>query len=256
MSLIDALILGIVEGLTEFLPISSTAHLMFTSKLLGLSQSELTKSFEIIIQFGAIFAIFFMFRKRIINNLWLWRKVLIAFIPTAVVGFFLYKIIKAFLIGNLVIAAFGLLVGGFALIWVEKYVAKRTSEKIDDIEQITDTQAFYIGLVQSLAVIPGVSRAGATLVPSLLFNISRQTSIEFSFLLAVPTIAAAAGYDLIQNIHVFDGHADVLAIGFITSFVAAILAIKFVLSFIKHHSFISFGIYRVLIALIFLIFLL
>lgn len=256
MSFFEAFILGIVEGITELLPISSTAHLMLASSLLGLEQSEFVKSFEIVIQFGAIFAVMVVFRERLLSGLGIWKKLAIAFLPTAVVGFLLYNFIKSYLVGNLMIAVWSLAIGGLVFVILEKFILKNRVESADkdDISNISNKQAFIIGLIQSISIIPGVSRSAATIVPALLLGQNRKTAVEFSFLLAIPTIAAAAGYDLVRNVGVFDGQLFVLAVGFVTSFVSAIFAIKFLLSFIKTHSFIPFGIYRIAIALIFLFF--
>ncbi len=252
MSFLNAIILGIVEGITEFLPISSTAHLMMMSKVLAITQDEFLKSFEIIIQFGAVAALIFVFGKRLLENRWLWKKVAIAFIPTSIIGFFLYKIVKTYLIGNFYVAIWSLIVGGIVLIVVEHYISKKSDHPHSGLEEITNKQALVIGIVQSLAVIPGISRSAATITSTLLFGSGRKAAAEFSFFLAIPTVAAAAGYDLLKNIDVIDGHFPVLAVGFIVSFLAALVSIKFLLSFIETRSFTSFGIYRIVIALVFL----
>lgn len=252
MSFFHAIILGVVEGFTEFLPISSTAHLMLVSRILDISQTDFVKTFEVFIQLGAITAVIFFFFSRLINDRFLWKKILIAFVPTAIVGFVLYKIIKSYLIGNTVIALWALLIGGLILIIVEKIVARKpTNNDNSSIETISNTQAFCIGLIQSVAIIPGVSRSAATIVPMLLFGSNRKTATEFSFLLAIPTIAAASGYDLIHNFSVVDGQYGLLAVGFIVSFIAALLSIKFLISHVQNHKFISFGIYRVVLSLVF-----
>lgn len=252
MSFFHAIILGVVEGFTEFLPISSTAHLMLVSRILDISQTDFVKTFEVFIQLGAITAVIFFFFSRLINDRFLWKKILIAFVPTAIVGFVLYKIIKSYLIGNTIIALWALLIGGLILIIVEKIVARKpTNNDNSSIETISNTQAFCIGLIQSVAIIPGVSRSAATIVPMLLFGSNRKTATEFSFLLAIPTIAAASGYDLIHNFSVVDGQYGLLAVGFIVSFIAALLSIKFLISHVQNHKFISFGIYRVVLSLVF-----
>ncbi len=261
MSFFDAIILGLVEGITEFLPISSTAHLMMTSKVLELNQSEFLKSFEVVIQLGAIVAVVFLFGSRLIKNAWLWKKVLIAFIPTAVIGFLLYKLIKTHLIGNISVAVWALVIGGVALIAVEHLLSKKSNvqgESSSEVKDITNKQAFFIGLTQSLAIIPGVSRAAATIVPALFFGASRKAAAEFSFLLAIPTVAAAAGYDLLKNFDTIalNDNIIILMTGFIVSMVAAVFSIKFMLSYISKHSFRGFGIYRIIVAgLFFLLFL-
>lgn len=260
MNFFDAVILGIVEGITEFLPISSTAHLMMTSKILGLAQTEFVKSFEIVIQFGAIAAVIVLFGKRLIEHTDIWKKILIAFLPTAVIGFLLYKVIKSFLIGNLQIMVWSLVLGGIALIAVEYFffkfkavIAPGSGPKHSDMNEISNSEAFWIGVCQSFAVIPGMSRAAATIVPAIFFGASRQAAAEFSFLLAIPTIAAAAGYDVLNNFEVisFSSNLTLLLTGFIVSFLAAIVGIKFLVSFLSKHSLTSFGIYRIVIAILF-----
>ncbi len=256
MSFLDAIILGIVEGITEFIPVSSTAHLMMTSRILQISQTEFLKSFEIIIQLGAIAAVLFIFGPRFIKSYWLWKKIIIAFIPTAVIGLLLYKIIKTYLIGNLYVAVWSLVIGGVILVLIELFIKKHPDHATGGMEEISDKEAFMIGIIQSLAIFPGISRSAATIVPALFFGVSRKSAAEFSFLLAVPTVAAAAGYDLIKNVGIIDGNVGILTVGFITSFIAAIVSIKLLLHFIQKYSYTSFGLYRILIAgLFFLVFL-
>lgn len=244
------MILGIVEGITEFLPISSTAHLMIASKILGLAQTDFVKSFEIVIQFGAIAAVLFVFGERALRDRFLWKKVLIAFVPTAVVGYILYSVIKTYLIGNFFVAASGLIVGGIALILLENYHPSRIQEGFG-VEHITSKQAFVIGLVQSIAIIPGISRSATTIVCSRLFGASRKAAAEFSFLLAVPTVAAASGYDFLKHYKDFDGsnHFPLLIVGFFFSFFSALIAIRFLINYIQNNSFTTFGIYRIIVAI-------
>jgi undecaprenyl-diphosphatase len=270
MSFFHAVILGIVEGITEFLPISSTAHLMMASKILRIADSEFLKSFEIVIQLGAVVAIMLVFGRHLVKNTWVWKKIVIAFIPTAIIGLALYKLIKAYLIGNIYVALWSLIVGGIVLIAVEMFFLKKPAIAVPgenpenndlggEVKNISNAQAFYIGVAQSLAVIPGISRSAATIVSALFFGASRKAAAEFSFLLAVPTVGAAAGYDLLKNIHILNtnDNAMILGVGFIVSFVAALFSIKFMLSYIQRHSFTFtiFGIYRIVIAILFFVYL-
>ena len=156
MTILDAIILSIVEGITEFLPISSTGHLVLTSHFLGLKQTEFLKSFEIIIQLGAILAIIMLYWKKVITNVAMWKKILVAFIPTAVIGFTLYRLIKDILLGNIYITLAALFIGGVLLILIEKYYYKK--ETITDITDLSYKQAFIIGLFQSAAIVPGGQR--------------------------------------------------------------------------------------------------
>jgi len=252
MTTLHALILGIVEGITEFLPISSTGHLILASKLLRLEQTEFVKSFEIAIQLGAIFSVVWLYWRSVFLSWNIAKKVLIAFLPTGVIGLFLYKIVKTFLLGETVVV-WSLLIGGIALIMFELF-SKPTQTEADDLQKISYKQAFTVGLFQSLAIIPGVSRAAATIVGGLLMGIERKTIVEFSFLLAIPTMTAATGLDLVKNATSFNAdQIGALFIGFLTSFIVAIFTIKFLLKFIKTHTFIPFGIYRIAVAVIFLI---
>lgn len=242
--------MGIVEGVTEFLPISSTGHLILAGELLKIAQSNFTKSFEIIIQLGAIFSVVVLYWKSFlhIENL---KKLVIAFVPTGIIGLTLYKVVKTWLIGNQSVVLWALLLGGAALI-VFEFWHKESEEAADDMAHVSYKQSLCIGLCQSIAIIPGVSRSAATIVGGLLAGLTRRTIVEFSFLLAVPTMLAASGLDLLKNADSFSkDQLGVLAVGFIVSFVTAMVSIKFLLSFIKKHNFVPFGIYRILLTLVF-----
>jgi undecaprenyl-diphosphatase len=243
--------LGIIEGITEFLPISSTGHLILTGQLLRIPQTDFLKSFEIIIQLGAIFAVVTLYGKKLLLKGDIVKRVLVAFVPTGVIGLLFYSLLKRYLLGNANITLIMLFLGGIALIAFElKY--KEPEAAIDTIQHISYKQACIIGLFQSLALIPGVSRAAATIMGGLLLNIKRETIVMFSFLLAIPTLGAATGLDLLKNANSFsEQDIGLLAIGFITSFLVALAAIKFFLAFIKTHTFIPFGVYRILVALVF-----
>ncbi len=256
MNILQALILGIVEGVTEFLPISSTAHLMFASTALGLAQSDFVKSFEIAIQLGAILAVIALYWRALLD----WRllsKIVTAFIPTAVIGLALYTLVKTYLIGNVLLALWVLGLGGLVLIAFEWWHGKQATADHETVTEISYKQAAIIGVTQSLAIVPGVSRSAATIVGGLLMGINRETIVQFSFLLAVPTMAAATGLDLLKSYQDFtSADVTVLAIGFVASFVVALVAIKWFLGFVRKHTFTSFGIYRVVaaVAFFFLIF--
>lgn len=250
MDIFQLIILGVVEGFTEFLPISSTAHLILTSRLLGLQESEFLKSFTIAIQLGAIFAVVLLYARRLVVDWEMNKRVLVAFLPTAVMGFVLYKVIKGILFENVGIIVLTLFVGGVFLILFE-YFHKERSNEGEDVEIISYTQAFLIGCAQAFAVVPGVSRAGATIVGGMLLGVSRKAIVEFSFLLAIPTMVAATGYDLLKS---GDGFTSsqflLLAIGFVFSFFFALLGVRFLLHYIQHKSFVGFGVYRIVISLI------
>lgn len=253
MNIMDSAILGIVEGITEFLPISSTGHLILASHLLKLQQTEFLKSFEIAIQLGAILSVVVLYGRRFLTDLNVLKRVVVAFIPTAVIGLVLYKIIKKFLLSNSSVVLWSLLLGGIFLI-VFELLYREKKDALDDMASISYPQAFIIGLFQSIAVIPGVSRAAATIVGGLFLRLKRKTIVEFSFLLAVPTMGAAVALDLMKSAGSFSGSDFMfLAVGFFVSFIVAILAIKLLLEFIKNNNFIPFGVYRIIIALSFLL---
>ena len=244
MSIIHSIILGLLEGLTEFLPISSTAHLDVARQLLGVADVDFAKSFEIIIQLGAVLAVVVLYWRKFSQGFWAnTAKILTAFAPTALVGLLLYKIIKIFLLGNNIIMAAALGLGGLVLIlWPYKQEADEVAEPVSAISY---RQALIIGCCQSLAVVPGVSRAAATIIGGLALKIKRATIVEFSFLLAVPTMLAAGGWDIIKSGLTFtSGQISLLIIGFVVAFVSALAAVKFLINYIKKHNFVAFGWYR------------
>jgi undecaprenyl-diphosphatase len=248
MNLLTAVILGIVEGITEFLPISSTGHLILTSSLLQITQSEFLKSFEIAIQLGAILSVVVLYWKSLIFDGEKLCKIFTAFIPTAVIGFVFYKILKTYLLGSKSIVLWALFTGGIAIIALEYFYSKKKHGE-EKKNTITYKQAVLVGVFQSLAIVPGVSRSAATIMGGLMLGINRKTIVEFSFLLAIPTMMAAVGYDLIKTAVSFTGTQFIyLLIGFIISFLTAMAAVKFLLSFIKRNNFIGFGFYRIILS--------
>ena len=263
MTIFHGFILGIIEGLTEFLPISSTAHMIIAAEWLKIPSSEFLKTFEISIQLGAILAVVILYWKKIFSSWNLIFKIATAFLPTAVIGLLFYKIVKNYLMDNNYVIALALLLGGIILIIFEKYYSKQISGKDltnsstrpDDIV-ISYRQAALIGIFQSLAIIPGVSRAAATIIGGLGLGISRKNIIEFSFLLAIPTMLAATGLDLIknqENLLTLDLNSLIIwLIGFIASFLTAIIGVKFFIKFIQKNNFTPFGWYRIIFGLIIL----
>ncbi|MDB4890092.1 MAG: Undecaprenyl-diphosphatase [Gemmatimonadetes bacterium] len=248
MSFLHAIVLGLVEGITEFLPISSTAHLILASHVLKLTESEFLKSFEIIIQLGAILSVVVLYWSKF----WNWdvlKKLVVAVIPTGVIGLTVYKAIKGYLLGNVTVVLLALLIGGIALIVFERF--QQSSEKEVDFSEITYKKAFLIGLFQAIAVIPGVSRSAATIVGGSLIGVSKRTIVEFSFMLAVPTMVAASGLELIKGRSALSGNYGMLAVGFVVSFITAIVAIKSFLGYIKKHDFSVFGWYRIVLAVVY-----
>lgn len=258
MSIIDIFILGIVEGITEFLPISSTAHLEIAQHLLGITTTDFIKSFHIAIQLGAIMSVVFFYRKELFGASFLYiRNIFIAFIPTGVIGLLLYKVIKSVLLGNLYIVATTLLVGGIIILYFEHKVKNKSFDDDDkEIEKMSIKELLVLGSAQALAVVPGVSRSGAMIISGRMLGLSKKLITEFSFLLAIPTMFGATAYDLFKTGVSFTrgDWADIL-LGMVISFVVAFLVIKWLLSYIQKHSFAIFGWYRILVGLLLFAFL-
>ncbi|RPH28880.1 MAG: undecaprenyl-diphosphate phosphatase [Bacteroidales bacterium] len=254
MTIIQTIILAIIEGLTEFLPVSSTGHMILASSIMKIQDDAFVKTFEIAIQLGAILAIVLLYAKRFLQGFTIYFKLGTAFIPTAIIGFLAYPFIKAYLF-NSVIVAISLIVGGIVLIIIDKWVVTQKS-KTDVLESISYKNAFFIGLIQCFSMIPGVSRAAATIIGGVFNGLDKKQATEFSFLLAVPTMFAATGYDLLKTPIVFSKHEIfLLGIGLIVAFITAWIAVKIFLKIVENYGFKHFGYYRIIIGIIFLIFL-
>jgi undecaprenyl-diphosphatase len=250
MNYIHALVLGIVEGLTEFLPISSTGHLILTSHLLKIQQTEFMKTFDIAIQLGAILSVVVLYWRRLLVDIEVLKRVVVAFVPTAIIGGIFYKLIKKLLLGNSDVVLWSLLIGGIFMIVFERLYQEK-SACIKDISQMSFMQAALIGVCQSIAMIPGVSRAAATIIGGLAMGMRRQMIVEFSFLLAVPTMLAATAIDVLKSSHVFSLEQGIFfLIGFVSAFIVGIISIRFFLIYIQKHNFIPFGVYRIAVALL------
>lgn len=257
--LFKTILLGIVEGLTEFIPVSSTAHLLIVSNLIDF-QSIKNNVFEIVIQIGAIFAVCVIYRKKILEVLLNLNQkkqqkfslnLTLAFLPAVFFGVLLHDIIKQVFFSTISIAI-SLIVGGIIMIIVDR---KPRKFEVTDIDKITYSKALYIGLFQCLAMIPGTSRSGATIIGGLLLKLDRKTATEFSFFLAMPTIAAATIYDLYKNIDALTfSNIEFLLIGTFASFVSAILVIKWFLNYVSKNNFVPFGIYRIIVGSLILLF--
>ena len=250
MDFTTTVILGIVQGISEFLPISSTGHMILASHLMGLTHTEFLKSFEISIQAGTIMSVVVLYWRSLLVDIEVMKRIIVAFIPTGVLGLTLYKLIKGYLLGSENVVLGSLLLGGIFLVIFELWY----HEKLDgasEIREISYKNALIIGLFQSIAMIPGVSRSASTIVGGLILGLKRKTIVEFTFLLAVPTMLAATGYDLIKSGSQFSlGQFQYLLVGFFTAFIVAIVCIKFLLHFIKTHTFISFGVYRIILVIV------
>ncbi|MDX1352617.1 MAG: undecaprenyl-diphosphate phosphatase [Thiomicrorhabdus sp.] len=252
MDIFQAAILGIIEGLTEFLPISSTGHLIVVSEWLGLEQTKQNMAFEVIIQVAAILAIFSHYSSKFsLEHIRLWINVLIAFIPIAAIGFLFHHQIKEFF--TLIVVAWMFIIGGFIFLIMEKLYNEGT-HRTRDIEDLNIKQAFWIGIAQMFALIPGTSRAGASIVGGVMVGLDRKTSAEFSFLLALPVLAAASGLDLLKNYSEFANSSWLpLIVGFIMAYIVAYLTMSLFLRFLDKFTFNAFGIYRIVFGVVLLI---
>jgi undecaprenyl-diphosphatase len=252
MTFFEAILIAIVEGLTEFLPVSSTGHMILASAALGIDNSAFLKTFEISIQVGAILAIVAMYIRRFFKGITIYYKLLAAFIPAAVVGFVAYHFIKEYLFSPVIVSV-SLILGGIILILVDKKVTQKVT-RYQEIEDISYKNAFFIGLAQCVSVIPGVSRAGATIVGGVFNGLNKKQATEFSFLLAVPTMFAAAVYDLYKTPVEFGGNEIFLLLaGLVIAFLSAWLAVKGFLYLVQRTGFLHFGWYRIFIGILFLI---
>ncbi len=252
MDIFQSIILGIIEGFTEFLPISSTGHMIVASKFMGLPQSSEIKAFEVIIQLAAILAVLALYKDKFtFKKIELWKKIILAYLPLAIVGFIFRHQIKALFSVKVVAVMF--IVGGLIFLIIEKFYKKK-EHHTKDVEKVNYKQALYIGLAQIFALIPGTSRAGSTIVGGLLSGLSRKCSAEFSFLLAFPVMLTVSGYDLLKHYHEFSSqNLMTLIVGFIISFIVAFLTMKLFLSFLNRFTFVSFGVYRIIFGIILLI---
>jgi undecaprenyl-diphosphatase len=252
MDIFDAIILAAVEGLTEFLPVSSTGHTILAAALLNIAQTPFVKSFELALEFGSILAVVVLYWRYFLQVDVL-KRLIVAFIPTGVVGLLIYPFFKNILFGNEQVVLWALFLGGVAIILFELGYKKRS--EIDDMAKIPYTHCLLIGVFQSFSVIPGLSRSAPTIMGGLALGMKRQTIVLFSFLLAVPTMIAASGFDLLESYNEFSaGQLSLLLVGFVTSFLVAMPAIKFFLGYVKKHSFIPFGVYRILLVAAFYFF--
>ncbi|MDY0121383.1 MAG: undecaprenyl-diphosphate phosphatase [Sulfurimonas sp.] len=254
MTLFDSIILGIIEGFTEFLPISSTGHLIVASQFLGVDQTQVNKAFEVIIQFGAILAVVMNYKEKFTpKHIPLWTKVFLAFLPIGAIGYLFASSIKALFAVEIV--AWMFIIGGVIFLLVEKFFIPHETKMLDDVEKISYKQAMIIGIAQVFALIPGTSRAGSTIIGALLVGLSRKASAEFSFLLAFPVMSAVTAYDLLKHYNEFTQESLItLGIGFAVSFIVAYGTIKLFLAFLERFTFVAFGVYRILFGLLLLTF--
>jgi undecaprenyl-diphosphatase len=247
----QSIIMSVVEGFTEFLPVSSTGHMIIMADFLGIKQDSVTKAYEIIIQFAAILAVVLNYKDKFSpKKIDLWIKLAVAFFPIGAVGFLLAKQVKALFSVEIVAVMF--IIGGIVFLIVEKLYQPK-EHFVDDVEAVSYKQALWIGIAQIFALIPGTSRAGATIVGAMMVGLTRKASAEFSFLLAFPVMCATTGYDIVKHHNEFsDTNWLVLGVGFVVSFIVAYLTIKLFLKFLEKFTFVTFGIYRIVFGIVLL----
>jgi undecaprenyl-diphosphatase len=255
MNFIHAVILAIIEGITEFLPISSTGHMIIGSTFMGIAQDPFVKVFTVAIQFGAILSVLVLYWHRFLQNFWFYVRLLVAFIPAAVLGLLFKKHIDS-LLENIVVVGVALIVGGIVFLWIDEFFKRRSASE-SSIDDISLPKAFKIGLFQTISMIPGVSRSAATIIGGLTQKLSPTTAAEFSFFLAVPTMFAATCkslWDYIEEGGTFTSHElGLLAVGNLVAFVVALLAIRSFIQYLTKHGFKVFGYYRIVVGLLILI---
>jgi|SRR3989338_2055108 len=256
MNIFHSIILGIIEGFTEFLPVSSTFHLIWTSRFLGLTQSDFTKLFEVFIQGGAVLAVIFLYFKEVMRDRQLIIKLVLSFIPTALFGFLMYKIIKGVFFESTQTITIAFILVGIVFLVVEYLIQKEWLKLEKNIAKLSYGQAILIGVVQSLSVLPGVSRAGAVILGMMFFKFKRSEAAKYSFMLSVPTILAASLYDFYKMQEVVFESTDklgILLIGFAVAFVSAYVGVKWLTDFLQNHSLSFFGWYRIILGIILLL---
>ncbi|MGC9031729.1 MAG: undecaprenyl-diphosphate phosphatase [Minisyncoccia bacterium] len=253
MNIFQIALLSIIEGLTEFLPISTTAHLIIFSKLLRIQASDFHKLFEVFIQGGAILSVIFLYKKLIFEDERLILNVLVAFLPTAFFGFVFYKLIKNVFFENIFLISFSLIFIGLIFIFIEYLIFKRQIILNKKIKNLGFKESFLIGFFQSLAIIPGVSRAGIVMISMMILGYKRNEAAIFSFLLAVPTIISASLFDLYKNkdlLFLSNNNLFYLFLGSFLSFVFALISIKIFITFLGKKNLVGFGIYRIFLGII------
>ncbi len=253
MTLVEAIILAIIEGITEFLPVSSTGHMIIASSLMGIADDPFTKTFTVAIQFGAILSVVVLYYKRFLQSISFYKKLWIAFMPAAVLGFLMDDLIDMML-SNVLVVAFTLLAGGVVLVFIDSWVKGGEGE---DAKNVTYSRAFKIGMFQCIAMIPGISRSAATIIGGMVAKLDRKTAAEFSFFLAVPTMFAATIYKVFKfaktGVGVSPEQVNLLLIGNVVGFIVAAIAIKSFIAFLTKYGFLYFGYYRIFVGVLIII---
>jgi undecaprenyl-diphosphatase len=252
MDIISVIILAIIEGATEFLPVSSTGHLVLATSILNIPQTDFVKSLELSLQFGSILSVVISYWRLLLD--WnILKRLAVAFVPTGIVGLVLYRVFKEVLLGNQQIVLGALLLGGVFIVLFELLYRERST--IDDLSRMPYKHCLIIGLCQIISIIPGVSRSAPTIIGGLALGMKRKTIVLFSFLLAVPTLIAASGFDLLNSAGAFSSsQVSILLIGFVTSFFVALAAIRLFLGYVAKNNFIPFGFYRIILVVTFYLF--
>ena len=257
MDIVQIFVIAVVEGLTEFLPISSTGHMIVVAELLNIPQTDILKAFEVIIQLSATLAILLVYRKKVsLKKYSLWLKTIVAFLPIGIVGFLFADAVKALF--DVQVVAYAFIVGGMALLFserIQQQSARKRRYTVDRVDSITFTDALKIGIFQTLALIPGMSRSGATIFGGMALGVPRMVATEFAFLAAVPVMFTVAAYDLLKYRELFSA-ADIQMLVFasVVAFIASLGAVLFLLRFLEHFSLFGFGVYRILFGVILLLF--
>lgn len=253
MTYLQAFIIAVIEGITEFLPVSSTGHMILADALLKVENKDFVKTFEIVIQLGAILSVVVLYFKRFLAGFNIYLKLAVAFLPTGVIGFLAYKTIKHYLFNPFTVSI-SLILGGIVLILLDRWSEKKESQ-VAKVEDISFGAALKIGLIQCLSMIPGVSRSAATIFGGVSAGFNRAQAAEFSFLLAVPTMLAASGYDLLKGKDSIQSEdLSLLVFGAVIAFLVALVAIRGFISFLTRYGFKHFGYYRILLGALFLIY--
>ncbi len=243
MTIFEAAVLGLIEGITEFLPVSSTAHLILAGEMMGVEQNSFTTAFDIIIQIAPIFSVMLIYKERLFERFSIWMKLFVAFVPTGIVGLFFHKQIESLFAANSTVAL--MILTGLAFLAIE-YFYKEKEHHVEALEHVSYMQSLYVGLFQVFSLIPGVSRSGMTILGGMLVGLKREAAMGFSFLLAIPTMGAASGYMLLKEFESLSfEHMSVLGVGFIVSFIVGWFAVKGFLAVVSRYSFTPFGVYLI-----------
>ena len=255
MNAIHAIILGVVEGITEFLPISSTFHLIFSAKILGIQQNDFSKLFEVVIQSGAILSVLLLYFTDVVKDREIQKKIIFSFIPTAIIGLILHKIIKdVFFTADYLMLSVFIIVG--VIFIISEYLVKKDKIKLSKhLEPLTYKEAIIIGLVQALAVLPGVSRAGSVILGMMFLRFKREDAARYSFMLSIPTIFAASALDAFKMRKLlFSSSQDMilLSISFVAAFISSYFVVKWLISYLQKHTLTAFGWYRIIMGILIL----